>query len=274
MFEVSTESSVLVSSSKYLNHAGLRDWLAMICLRRNGPDFPAAAELPRMMSILTELRDHDRIEELFREERKRNAELDAWFEEGFLSSPATIHDYGRYGPGTLGGTFHELFVGRFEVQIASHQWTAPNSQFEFFRRRQIQNHDLEHILVGGGIDALGELVPSWFRMTNIPRFVIDQELAAELLIINLMASLRYTVRTMLHYPQVWSYCADAIHRGSSAGAVSDPLFMQKLEPYLDWPLGDARRALGLRMIVQRDTSHASEFWTETTSEPPPPLNLR
>ena len=42
---VGTDSSLLVSSSRYLNHARLREWLAMICLRRNGPDFPPQAEM-------------------------------------------------------------------------------------------------------------------------------------------------------------------------------------------------------------------------------------
>ncbi|WP_240345003.1 hypothetical protein [Novosphingobium sp. THN1] len=44
---VETPSSVLVSSSKYLNNPRLRDWLAMILLRRNGPDLPP---LPRCTS--------------------------------------------------------------------------------------------------------------------------------------------------------------------------------------------------------------------------------
>ncbi len=42
---VATDSSVLVSSSKYLNHPRMRDWISTITLKRNGPDRPAQAEM-------------------------------------------------------------------------------------------------------------------------------------------------------------------------------------------------------------------------------------
>ena len=48
---VGTESSMLVSSSKYLNHPRLREWVAMILLRKNGPDFPAQAEMYEQICI-------------------------------------------------------------------------------------------------------------------------------------------------------------------------------------------------------------------------------
>lgn len=39
-----TDLSVLVSSSKYLNSPKLREWIALIALRKNGPDLPPAAD--------------------------------------------------------------------------------------------------------------------------------------------------------------------------------------------------------------------------------------
>ena len=48
---VDTHSSVLVSSSKYLNNPRLRDWLATIALRKNGPDFPPPAEMHEFLGI-------------------------------------------------------------------------------------------------------------------------------------------------------------------------------------------------------------------------------
>lgn len=62
---VTTSSSILVSSSKYLNNPRLRDWVAMISLRQNGQDLPAAAELVELFDILHDLRDYERIESLF-----------------------------------------------------------------------------------------------------------------------------------------------------------------------------------------------------------------
>ena len=125
------------------------------------------------------------------------------------------------------------------------------------RLRRDQNHDLEHILTGAGIDGLGELVPSWFRLTNVPKFIRNQELAGELVIVHLIFALRYMVRTLLHYPQVWFHAADAIQRGMLAGRASDALFLKKMEPVLGMPLTEARAALGLREVVDRDTSQAS-----------------
>lgn len=57
---------------------------------------------------------------------------------------------------------------------------------------------------------MGELVPYWYRLTNVFKFIRDAELAAELSMLQIFGSLRYTVRTMLHYPQVWPTCVDAI----------------------------------------------------------------
>jgi ubiquinone biosynthesis protein COQ4 len=270
---VATESSLLVSSSRYLNHGRLRDWIAMVCLRRNGADFPAPAELVELLEILEELRDRKKLEQLFREERRVNPQLDAWFDEEYYAPPMTVEDYARYPAGSPGGILYSQFVNKYEVQFVRDQWDKADSQFDYYTRRQIQTHDLEHILTGGTVDALGELVPSWFRMTNVPKFLVDQELACELVIIHILSSLRYTVRTMLHYPWAWMSCADAIHRGLAVGRASEGLFMQKLEPVLGLPLAEARAALGVRGVVDRDTTEVSAYWNGGVA-PPPLLSAR
>ena len=78
-----TDSSVLVSSSKYLNHPKLREWIALIALKKNGPDYPPAAEMHELIGILQELRDFDHIEHMFTQERTVNPKLDAWFNDWF-----------------------------------------------------------------------------------------------------------------------------------------------------------------------------------------------
>ena len=50
--KISTESSVLVSSSPYLNNARLRDLIAQEMLRRNGADVPNTAFIPEVAQIL------------------------------------------------------------------------------------------------------------------------------------------------------------------------------------------------------------------------------
>lgn len=255
---VETPSSVLVSSSKYLNNPRLREWLAMILLRKNGPDFPPPAEMYEFLPILEELRDHDRIEAMFAEERRVNPELDAWLSEGFYSTYA-IEDFRQFAPGTLGGIFYQWITeGNYEIQITP--WREPKSQLEFYNLRSGQTHDFEHILCGGGFNFMGELVPYWYRLTNVFKHIRNQELAAELSMIQIFGSLRYTVRTMLHYPQIWMTCVDAIQRGMKVGQESDALFMKKLEPHFHLPLEEARAALGVRGSVDVDTEIEGAFW--------------
>ena len=59
--QIGTTSSALVSSSPYLNHPRLREWLALVLLRRNGPDLPPPAEMFDFPQILREIRDHGAI---------------------------------------------------------------------------------------------------------------------------------------------------------------------------------------------------------------------
>ncbi|MDE2436909.1 MAG: hypothetical protein KGM49_11675 [Sphingomonadales bacterium] len=262
---VETPSSVLVSSSKYLNNAALRDWLAMILLRRNGADMPPQAEMYQLLPILDSLRDHARIEALFTEERRTNPQLDAWFADGFVSR-YTIGDFADHAPGTLGGIFHrQMTQGNYEIQIVP--WTEPRTQLEFFNLRSGQTHDFEHILCGGGFNFMGELVPFWYRLTNVFKFIRNPELAAELSVLSIFGSLRYTVRTLLHYPQVWPTCVNAIQRGMKVGQESDALFLARIEDFLHLPLAEARRAMGVRGAIDVDTDAQGAFWAERGAMP-------
>jgi ubiquinone biosynthesis protein COQ4 len=256
--QIATDSSVMISSSKYLNNARLREWIAMIALRKNGPDMPPPAEMHELLGILDELRDYDQIEEQFRAERKVNPALDAWFEAGHVST-YKIDDFKDYAPGTLGGIFYkQMTAGDYEVQIVP--WSEPKSQLEFFNLRSGQTHDLEHILTGGGFNFMGELVPYWCRLTNVPRFFHDKHLATEVNLIQIFGSLRYTMRTSLHYPEVWETAIGCIQRGIKVGQESDALFMQKIEDAFHLPLEEARAALRVRGAVDIDTSREGAFW--------------
>ena len=255
---VSTHSSVLVSSSKYLNHPRLREWVAMILLRKNGPDYPPPAEMGELVRILEELRDHDHIEHLFTQERKVNPQLDRWMSEGHVSSYA-IEDFADYAPDSVGGTFYRWITGGdYDVRLMS--WAPPKTQLEYFNLRSGQTHDFAHILCGGGFNFMGELVPYWFRLTNVFKHIRDPELAGELNVIHMLGSLRYTVRTLLHYPLVWETCVASIQRGMKVGQQSDALFMAKLEDVFHLPLAEAREKLGVRGTEDVDTSREGAIW--------------
>ena len=255
---VATDSSMLVSSSKYLNDARLREWVAMILLRKNGPDYPAPAEMYPLIGILNDLRDHDRIEALFHEERKTNAALDAWFKAGHVSD-YKIEDLKKYAPGTVGGLYYEMSTkGNYQVQIVP--WSKPTTQLEFFNLRSGQTHDYEHILCGGGFNYMGELVPYWYRLTNVHKHIGNKELAGELSVMSILGTIRYIVRTMLHYPQIWETAVACIQRGMTVGQQSDALFLAKIEDVWHLPLEEARRVLGVRGAVDVDTSREGDIW--------------
>jgi ubiquinone biosynthesis protein COQ4 len=255
---VETESSVLVASSKYLADPRLRDWVATILLRKNGPDFPPQAEMYPLIGILDALRDHARIEQMFTDERKVNPALDRWFEDAFIST-YTIKDFRDRPPGSVGRIFHDqLGGGKYEIQIVP--WTEPKSQLEFYNLRSGQTHDFEHILTGGGFNFMGELVPYWFRLTNVFKHIRNPELAGELSVLQVLGSLRYTVRTLLHYPQIWPTAVNAIQRGTRVGQESDALFLARIEDVFDLPLEEARKALGVRGAEDVDTGREGEIF--------------
>jgi len=248
---IETESSILVSSSKYLNHPRLREWIAMILLRKNGPDFPPPAEMHEIIGILDSLRDFDHIEEMFAAERKVNPVLDRWFAAGFISK-YTIEDFAGYAAGSVGRIFYDQMKGGdYQIQIVP--WKEPKTQFEYYNLRSGQTHDFEHILCGGGFNFMGELVPYWYRLTNIFKYIKNPELAGELSILQILGSLRYTVRTLLHYPAIWPTAVDAIRRGIAVGQASEPLFLAKIEDVFHLPLQQAREVLGVRGAEDVDT---------------------
>ncbi len=256
---VATDSSVLVSSSKYLNHPRMREWISTITLKRNGPDRPAQAEMYEVISILDDIQDMDYIEELFARERKGNPELDRWFSERFMSTYGA-DDFQGYEEGTLGHIFYrDVIAKNFDLVI--YEQAKPATQYAFFRYRSGQTHDLEHIMTGGDFNYMGELVPAWARITTHFKHFSPQ-LAGELSVLSMFVNLRYTVRTMLHYPHVWPVCQNAVERGMRVGRESGPFFMARYEDAFSLPLEEARAKLGFVGAIDVDTSGPSASWAE------------
>jgi ubiquinone biosynthesis protein Coq4 len=248
----------LVSSSKYLNSPRLREWIAFIALKKNGPDFPPAAEMYQLLPILNELRDFDHIEHMITEERKVNPRFDAWFEEGFVSD-YTIEDLKDCAPGTVGGIYYKTATeGNYDIQIVPNY--KPRTQWEYYSLRSGQTHDYEHILTGGGFNYMGELIPYWFRLATIHTHIQNKELAGEMSVLSILGTTRYVIRTMLHYPQIWECALDCIQQGIRIGRESEPFWMAKMEDVWHSPLEEARAQLGVRGAVDLDTQKEGDFW--------------
>lgn len=253
-----TDSSVLVSSSKYLNHPKLREWIAFIALKKNGPDFPPAAEMHQLLTFIDELRDFDHIENMITEERKVNPRFDAWFNEWHVSN-YTIEDLKDCAPGTVGGIYYKTATeGNYEIQIVPDY--KPKTQWQFYSLRSGQTHDYEHILTGGGFNYMGELIPYWFRLATIHTHIQNKELAGEMSVLSIFGTMRYVIRTMLHYPQIWECALECIQQGIRIGRESDPFWMAKMEDVWNTPLEEARAKLGVRGAKDLDTQKEGEFW--------------
>lgn len=255
--QVPTDSSVLVSSSKYLNNAALREWVATELLRRNGPDMPTPSGAYRLNAIMKEIQDPRVIDRMFAEERKRWPELDAWFRRAHIPT-YTLADLGRYPPGSVGHIYYRhLSDNNLQIEIIP-RW-EPKSDFEYWALRSVQNHDLEHILGGGGFDSLGELVPGLLKLTYCYKF-FSPELANELAVKQYFLSVRFISRMALHYPQCWQATWAAIEAGRRVGLASDAFFLAKYEDIFHLTPEAARAELGIREAVDIDTAEASRIW--------------
>ena len=82
--EISTTSSRLVSSSKFLNHPTIREYVMQESLRRNGRDFPMTYLLPGLFQALYSIRDDKRINEMLADQCKTKPELAEWFEKQYI----------------------------------------------------------------------------------------------------------------------------------------------------------------------------------------------
>ena len=257
---VATESSTLISSSKFLNDARLREWMGTIALKRNGPDMLPQAEMYEIPAIIDGLLDHDRLEAMFTAERAVNPRLDAWFDAWHISS-FTAESLKDYPEGSLGRIFYkDVIQANFELVI--YEMPKPTTQYEYFQYRAGQLHDFEHILTGGDFNYMGELVPNWARITSLFKHFTNPVLAGELSIISFCAIQRYTLRTMFNYPDVWPVAQHAIERGMRVGRESDAFFLSRYEDVLHLPLAEARAALGIRGAEDVDTSGPSARWAE------------
>lgn len=256
---VATASSRLVSSSVFLNDPRLRDWIATHFLRKSGKDHPTTADAHKLYVILKDLWDYDRIEELFAENRRHDPALDQWFSAGFVSTYG-LADLLAYPEGTVGRIYGRYLAdNKYDIDIVAR--FEPKSQFEYYSLRSGQTHDLEHILFGGGFDILGELVPYYVRLSNVPRF-LDADLAGWVNAIQIFGSTRILMRTGLHYQAAYPMALKAVAEGIRIGESIGPVYLIRYEDVFGLSLADAREALGVRDAADLDTRAASFLWDE------------
>lgn len=257
--KVETASSVLISSSKYMNDYRIREWVTTQCLKRNGRDYPPTYGIPSLIEAVQEVTDHGRIEELFNEARKDWPEFDRWLDERWLAR-LTREDMKSCPEGSIGGIWYKwLSSANMQVDIIPN--FEPRTSFEYFFLRGVQIHDIMHILSGGGFDGIGEIMPAFLKYGNLFRW-FSPELAGLLNVQNTLLTIPVFMRTPLHYPELTLRIFDLAHYAMKVGEQSDALFIPRYEDWLDLPLEEARRKFGVKGARTIDTSHDSAYWNE------------
>ena len=263
--QLTTASSTLISSSKYLNSPELREWLSQELLRRNGADLPVPSGAFRLSGIIKELQDFGAISEMLEQERRIFPELDRFLSEGFVSS-YTREDLAHYPPESVAGIFYKIMTeGDYQVDIVP-SW-EPQNNYELYLLRSGQVHDMEHIITGGAFDSPGEVTTAFARLENVHKY-FSPELASELTVMGFFGAFRFLTRTVLHYPQVWQDMFGAMERGRTVGKASDPYVLARYEDVFHLTPTEARKVLGVREVDDTvDTTRAHRIWNEL-----PPLD--
>ncbi|MDE2436183.1 MAG: hypothetical protein KGM49_07990 [Sphingomonadales bacterium] len=254
--QIPTESSVLVSSSKYLNHAELRGLISQEMLRRNGADMPNTAYIPEVAQILMMLEDFGRIMALFEQEKARLPRFREWLEKRALA------DYKKdevkdCAPGTLGAALHDFMVNSgYELDIFYREIEV-TSDLTFYLRQTALTHDIEHIVSGFGPNHGGEIALLNANMHAKARY-FHPELAAFFNRIQIYLKAKTIMKDGLHYAEAFALNLEAEFQGAVQGRNWNyPLMVADWRAMTDWQITDIREELGINPVPPQD------LWTET-----------
>ncbi|SNS06199.1 Ubiquinone biosynthesis protein Coq4 [Sphingomonas laterariae] len=246
---ITTPSSVPISSSGWLNDMRVREWISTESLRRNGHDYPLLFGLPTLMQAVDDISDVAAAERLVADERARNPAFDRWMEEGFVST-FTKEDLRSYPEGSVGRQLfdymdeHDLSPELNSRVLANPDWKPANS-LDFWNLRMGQTHDFYHILGEIGFGSVAEYFITGVVTGNCFRH-LGPELAGTFMTTNTLIMFPWMTRTMLHYPGAWSTLWRNLTYGYEIGQQSDMLFTARFETVLAMTPAEAREALGWR----------------------------
>lgn len=246
--KIATESSILTSSSRWLNNAMIRDVLATWLLRKNGPDLAVEADHTLgLVAAFSEVQSDDEVNGLFEEERKVNPALDAWLEQGFIST-YTNGDFAKYPPGTVGGIMgHQIRHHGFDLTFGL-DWTKeprPKTPYDYWRLRYRQTHDFEHIVIGSQFNSIGEIPVIVARWANQAAH-LGPKLNSALSAYALFTGFRLISRALLHYPEVFPKVMECLEQGLKVGRAASPIWMYKFEDVFHLTPPEAREKLGVK----------------------------
>ncbi|MXO74339.1 hypothetical protein GRI40_03755 [Altererythrobacter aerius] len=245
--KVETSSSVLVSSSKYLNSAELRSLVAQEMLRRNGPDLPNTAYIPEVAQILHMLEDHADIIRLFEEEKARLPLFREWLEKRNLAD-FTKAEVEGCAPGTLGAMLYDFMVNSgYELDVFFREVQVVND-FTFYLRQTALTHDIEHMVTGFGPNHGGEIALLNANLHSKSLY-FRPELAAFFNRIQCYLKAKTIMKDSLHYPEALALNLEAEFRGAEQGRNwAYPIMLADWRSLVDTPITEIRRMLNITPV--------------------------
>lgn len=255
--KVETESSVLISSSPYLNHSVLRGLIGQEMLRRNGHDLAQTAYIPEVATCLHEIEDTPAVDALIAAEKARNPELAAWFDARKLSDFKEEEVRG-FAPGTLGATIH-AFVTSSGYQIDYFFQGMPVvTDYDYYKKERVFTHDLEHMVTGFETDFASEIGLVYANLECFFRY-FSPELACEFSRMYAFLMAKSVMKTVFYYPAVMPAFLEATRLGVEMGRTwKKPLLMVDWRSHLDWTIPQIREEYAIT------GSPPSGHWSWTT----------
>ncbi|OCC23443.1 hypothetical protein MB02_12615 [Croceicoccus estronivorus] len=228
------KSSVLTSTSEYLNNPRFRDIYAQMGLKRDGHDLPGAYLIPDVHRAFAEVTDGERLFGLVMEEKARIPEFAEWLDARFTSN-FTVESLRDYEPGTLGSRIHD-FMASSGMDIDFMFLAEAENDFEYLNKRRVQNHDIEHMVTGLDPSPVGEVALIVANTIAINNYFAEP-LASELNRFGTFLTSTGLMRMACHYGAVVPAYLEGIARGYALGGKQKrPMFMIKWEDYLDWTI--------------------------------------
>jgi len=252
-------STVLKSSSKYLNHAGLREWVTTEFLRRPDPDFDSYGPVVSLYEHCRMLGDPDTVNAAFREARAADPALDRWFERAYLADYSDVSALKALPPGTLGREFYDELIERRGLKPDFLPDFTPEHELDYWLRRAQQIHDIHHIITESALDNGGEVRIIGIYMGNWTAH-LPPGLAAEVCAYNTLLVQAFITRIGLHNVRAWAPYVAALHEGATMGAAMRPLYLPEYERMWDRPISEIQAELRIVQPQARvDTAWLSQL---------------
>jgi len=241
---LTTDSSLLISSSKYLNSGKLRDIVAQEMLRKWGHDVPPAFLIPEIMQAFMELIDYPELFRLFEIEKADKPEFKEWLEARYISNIQAEH-VADCKPGTLGQMIHD-FITKSGLTLDFQFRFDPTNDLEYFHKRFSQGHDIQHMVTGCGVDPIGEGALIALNAQAYFNY-FGTEFAGEMNVVSTFLLSTTMMRAGLHYPKALPAMMEAIKVGYEMGdSLKRPLFYVKWEDYFHATPAEIREDLHLQ----------------------------